>query len=122
MQECTEPQNVVEAYAKHYRAGMVDLSAPSPTPLPLPLTPEVIARADLAFSTPGGSPELRAAVAARYRTLTADDILITSGGSEALAALAFALSGPGSRIALTEGAYASFVEVARAAGARLVPW
>jgi rSAM/selenodomain-associated transferase 1 len=116
------PADVVEAYALHFRAGMLDLSAPSPTPLPLDLESEALAGVDLGFSTPGGSRRLREAVAARYETLTADDVLITSGGSEALAALAATVGGPGRRIALAPGAYASFVEVARRTGASLATW
>ncbi len=118
-----EPQpSVIEAYAKQFRAGMIDLSAPSPTPLPLSITPGALADADLAFTLPGGSRALREAVAARYESLAAEDVLITCGGSEALAALAGALAGPGRRIGVLPGAYASFVEVARATGADLVPW
>ncbi|MGE3855545.1 MAG: TIGR04282 family arsenosugar biosynthesis glycosyltransferase [Dehalococcoidia bacterium] len=116
------PADVVEAYSLHFRAGMLDLSAPSPTPLPLDLGSEALAGVDLGYSMPGGSRLLREAVAARYETLGPDDILITSGGSEALAALAAAVGGPRRRIALGTGAYASFVEVARCAGASLVPW
>lgn len=116
------PADVVEEYARHFRPGMLDLSAPSPAPLPLHLSSEELEGADLAFSTPGGSRALRAAVAARYSTLDPDDVLITSGGSEALAALAFAISAPGRRIALAPGAYASLVEVARAAGTTLLDW
>ena len=113
-------ENVVEAYARRYRPGMIDLSAPSPTPSPVHLTSAVLASVDLAFSTPGGSLALREAVARRYETLTAADVLITSGGSEALAALAASVSGPGRRIALSDGTYTSFVEVARVAGAHLI--
>lgn len=116
------PADVVEAYALHFRAGMLDLSAPSPTPLPLDLRSEALLGVDLGFSVPGGSLRLREAVAARYGTLTADDVLITSGGSEALAALAAAVGGPGRRVALAPGAYASFVEVAHRTGASLGPW
>ena len=101
---------------------MLDLSAPSPRPLPIDFTKALASLRDVEFATPGGSLALRSMIAARYTTLTAEDILVTTGASEALAVLAAALGGASRTIALVPGVYPSFTEVARLAGATLVPW
>jgi hypothetical protein len=75
----------------------------------------------LAFVPPAGAPDLREAIAARYEGLTAEDIVISAGASEALAAIALALLEPGSRAAVDGGIYPSFTEAAKSAGATLAP-
>jgi aspartate/methionine/tyrosine aminotransferase len=49
----------------------------------------------LDYSTPDGSPALRALVAARHERLSADDIVCCAGAQEALTASAHALLAPG---------------------------
>ena len=110
--------DVIEAYAANFRADLVDLSCPSPHfegYFAVDTT-----TVDPGFPIPGGSFELRERIARLYQRLEADDILVTSGASEALAALAAALARPGEPVAVTDGAYPSFTETARLAGARLV--
>ncbi len=112
-------ENVVEAYAERFAAGMLDLSCPSPPPS-LVIDAAALARADLGYAPPGGTDALRARIAARYRSLGAEDVLVTNGASEALAALALVLGGAGRRVAVHAGAFPSFAETARATGTELV--
>lgn len=101
--------DIVSCYLSSFHAGLVDLSSSSPP------TPD----ARLRYQRPGGLPALRAAIAARYPGLTADDVVVTNGASEALAAIALALTAPGDRIAAAPGAYPSFTALAARAGAVL---
>ncbi len=70
-----------------------------------------------------GLPALRQAVAAhagRFYGLGFDadrEVLVTSGGTEALAASIMALAGPGSEVVLIEPAYDSYRPIAELAGA-----
>jgi aspartate/methionine/tyrosine aminotransferase len=103
-------------YRLHFRAGMADVSQSSPQPLPLPsveVAPDELA----AVRPPGGSHELREAVAARYRNVSPDDVLVCSGASEALVALALTLGTRGPVVAFP-GGYPSFMSAARVVGAR----
>ncbi|MGE0135459.1 MAG: TIGR04282 family arsenosugar biosynthesis glycosyltransferase [Dehalococcoidia bacterium] len=109
--------DVIEAYAARFTAGLLDLSCPSP---PFASQIDVGARpVDPAFPTAGGSRALRERIARLYERLDADDILVTSGASEALAALAAALARPGTPVAVADGAYPSFATMARLAGASI---
>ncbi|MGU3543570.1 pyridoxal phosphate-dependent aminotransferase [Methylobacterium sp. A52T] len=51
-------------------------------------------RADLGYADPRGAAWLRATVAARYRRLEADDVLISAGAQEAVTCVLSALLGP----------------------------
>jgi aspartate/methionine/tyrosine aminotransferase len=70
-----------------------------------------------------GLPQLRRAIAAhakRFRNLDYDaqtGVLVTSGGTEALAAAILALAGPGDEVVLIEPSYDSYRPIAEAAGA-----
>lgn len=101
--------DILSCYLSSYHAGLVDLSSSSPP------TPD----ARLRYQRPGGLPALRAAVADRYPGLTGDDVIITNGASEALAAIALALTSAGDRIGAAAGTYPSFTETAARAGAFL---
>lgn len=113
----TAALDIPSYYRLHFRADMADVSQSSPQPLPLPLV-AVDSNALAAVRPPGGSPELRAAIAARYRTLACDDILVCSGASEALVALALTLA-PDSSVVCLPGTYPSFTAAARLARAKL---
>lgn len=111
-------RNVIEAYAHDFTPELTDLSCPSPT-----FDGAIrVGDAEVApgFPTPGGSAELRGRIARLYERIEARDVLVTSGASEALVALAAALAERGRPIAVTAGAYPSFTEVARLAGVALV--
>lgn len=68
-----------------------------------------------------GLPELRTAVAAHYaRTqsldLTAEEIIVTSGATEALAAAIFALVSPGDTVVMFQPLYDAYLPLVRRAG------
>jgi len=70
-----------------------------------------------------GLPQLRQAIAAhakRFYDLSFDadrEVLVTSGGTEALTASIMAFSSPGSEVVIVEPAYDSYKPMAEAAGA-----
>ena len=68
-----------------------------------------------------GLPELREAVAAHYRAhqgldVAADDVTVTSGATEALAAAILSLVSPGDEVVLFQPLYDSYLPIVRAAG------
>jgi N-succinyldiaminopimelate aminotransferase len=68
-----------------------------------------------------GIPELREAVAAHYARhqgleVSADQVTVTSGATEALAAAIFALVSPGDEVLMFQPLYDSYVPIVRAAG------
>ncbi|OSZ72693.1 aminotransferase [Sphingomonas sp. IBVSS1] len=69
-----------------------------------------------------GLPELRAAVADFYQrrqglTLSPEQVIVTSGATEALAASIMAVAGPGDEVILFAPAYDAYVPLVRRAGA-----
>lgn len=68
-----------------------------------------------------GLPELREAVAAHYRAhqglgVSADQVTVTSGATEALAASLLSLISPGDEVVLFQPLYDSYLPIVRAAG------
>lgn len=113
--DCPEELSVLDYYARFFRPGMTDLSASSP-----PRGAEAWeGRVD--YGPPGGLPELRRAVADLYAGVRAEDVIVTNGASEALAATAFALVQAGDTVSAGRGIYPSFREVARRLGATVKP-
>jgi rSAM/selenodomain-associated transferase 1 len=108
---------ITEAYSA-FGSHLSDLSSPSPDTVP-GLSFTRVRDVDVRSSQPGGSRALRAAIAGLYEHLTPDDILVTSGASEALAALAAALADRSAIYALANGMYPSFTQVAELAGVPL---
>ncbi|MFM5895470.1 MAG: aminotransferase [Novosphingobium sp.] len=94
----------------------------------LPEPPELIAAAQRALGERSnqyppmrGLPELRSAVADYYRRmqgleLTADNVIVTSGGTEALAASLFALVSPGDEVLLVQPLYDAYLPLVEWAG------
>ena len=94
----------------------------------LPEPPELIAAAQAALAEHSnqyppmrGLPQLRGAVADYYaRTqgleLTADNVVITSGGTEALAASLLALIAPGDEVVLVQPLYDAYLPLVQWAG------
>src|SRR5713226_6567200 len=60
-------------YAAHFRPDMIDLSASCPDALPADLE---LYGVDIASVRPGGSLELRAAIAGRYRSIAPEQVLV----------------------------------------------
>ena len=75
----------------------------------------------LGYTESAGHPELREEIAGLYPSLVADDVLVCAGAEEAIFLLANALAGPGDRVVCVRPSYQSLHEVARAAGAEVVP-
>ena len=100
----------------------------------LPEPPELIAAAQAALAERSnqyppmrGLPELRAGVADYYRrtqglALSADNVVVTSGGTEALAATLLALIEPGAEVVLVQPLYDAYLPLVQWAGgtARLI--
>ena len=100
----------------------------------LPEPPELIAAAQAALAERSnqyppmrGLPELRAGVADYYRrtqglALSADNVVVTSGGTEALAATLLALIEPGDEVVLVQPLYDAYLPLVQWAGgtARLI--
>ncbi|MEP6871694.1 MAG: TIGR04282 family arsenosugar biosynthesis glycosyltransferase [Anaerolineaceae bacterium] len=106
-------------YAAHMAPGAIDLSISSPPAVPLRTYGP--GKFDHSFVTPSASEPLRTAIAARYTTLTADDIVVCAGASEALAAVAFATLEAGSLVLAETSTYPSLLNAARHCGAQIVP-
>ena len=73
------------------------------------------------FPPMAGTAELRAAVAGHYGehqgvALTPDEVIVTSGATEALAAAILALVKPGDEVVLIQPMYDSYLPMVRAAG------
>jgi len=74
---------------------------------------------ELSYRTCAGDPELRASVAALYPGRSADDVVIATGGAEALLVAFAAAVMPGDVAVALTPAYQSLLELPRALGARL---
>lgn len=74
--------------------------------------------------SPAGLPELREAIAARYTErgtpTSPDQVLVTTGGQEAIHLLVAAHAGPGDRVLLEHPTYPHALDAVRAASARPV--
>jgi aspartate/methionine/tyrosine aminotransferase len=73
----------------------------------------------LGYRTCAGDPDLRAAIAALYPGRTPEDVVVATGGAEALLVAFAATVAPGDRVVAMAPAYQSLHEVPRAMGARL---
>ena len=72
----------------------------------------------LGYTESSGSPELRREIASLYETVDADDVLVFSGGEEAIYALMQVALEPASRLFVHFPSYQSLHEVARGRAAR----
>jgi aspartate/methionine/tyrosine aminotransferase len=69
-----------------------------------------------------GAPELREAIAAMYKQLHSNDILVVASAEEGIFVLYHALAGPGDHIIVETPCYESGLEVARTTGAQVSEW
>lgn len=104
----------------HLNIGQPDLPSP-------PQAFEALKNIDLKlfeYSPSDGLPSLRRKLAEYYHRfnidVTADDIIITSGGSEAVLFAFMACLDPGDEIIVPEPSYANYMAFAISAGARIV--
>ena len=71
---------------------------------------------DLRYGHHTGAPELRQALSQEYDGLTKDDILVTSGGAEAIFSICMALLKPGDHVIVEHPNYPSTYEIPRGLG------
>ena len=71
---------------------------------------------DLRYGHHTGAPELREALSREYSGLTKDDILVTSGGAEAIFSICMTLLKPGDHVIVEHPNYPSTYEVPRGLG------
>src|SRR5690349_11041348 len=108
--------DVISYYSDYLRPGMVDLSQSSAAPPQL--DPDFRGIPWESVRPPGGVAELRSAVAATcFQTLCRDDVLLCSGASEALVAVALGLELHGRPVVALPGTYPSFTATLRSVGA-----
>jgi aspartate/methionine/tyrosine aminotransferase len=102
--------DLLEFYSKYYSPNLIDLSSSS---APAEFEPEELESCgDLDYVPPTGADELRELIAADYPELTAENIVLASGASEALVAFAHATLKPSSVVWAARGTYPSFLEAA----------
>ena len=85
---------------------------------------QAIAEGRTGYTSTAGDPELRAAVAARYRPWIdgADGVAITIGSQEAMFAACLTLLDPGDEVLYPDPGYPAYPVVARLVGATAVPY
>jgi aspartate/methionine/tyrosine aminotransferase len=83
---------------------------------------EALGALRLGYTESPGSAELRREIAGLYRTIEPDDVLVFSGGEEAIFALMHTALAPGERLFVHFPAYQSLHEVARGRGCETVLW
>lgn len=79
-------------------------------------------RLALGYTESDGSPELRAAVAAREDGLTADDVVVHAAGVEVLLTVALAVLEPGDHAVVQSPCYQAARSGPELAGASVTPW
>ncbi len=83
---------------------------------------EAFAELSLGYTESAGQPELRREIAGLYRAIDPDEVLVFSGGEEAIYALAQAALEPGDPVFVHFPAYQSLHELARARGCDVALW
>ena len=104
----------------HLNIGQPDLETPAVMRRRLETAPAV-----LAYTPSGGTPECVASLREYYRghgiELDADEIVVTTGGSEAILFTLLACAGAGDEALVVEPFYTNYMAFATMAGVRLVP-
>jgi aspartate aminotransferase len=130
------PSRVVQELARHSQRPMgkpgpevISLSVgdpdfPTPEHISQALTDAVAAGATH-YAAPMGDPELREALAEQVteyanRPYSADHVLVTHGGSGALAATILATVDPGQRVIVPQPTYSLYADLVRLAGGEVV--
>ena len=76
----------------------------------------------LGYTESVGAPELRAAIAAIYETVGADEVAVVAAAEEGIFTAYHALLAPGDHAVVETPCYESALQVARSAGAEVSPW
>ncbi len=104
----------------HLNIGQPDLETPAPMRAKLALAPKIFA-----YTASAGTAECVAALGEYYRrlgiALAADELVVTTGGSEALLFALLACAGEGDEALVVEPFYTNYMAFATMAGVRLRP-
>ncbi len=104
----------------HLNIGQPDLETPAPMRAKLALAPKIFA-----YTPSAGTAECLAALCEYYRrlgiALSADELVVTTGGSEALLFALIACAGEGDEALVVEPFYTNYLAFATMAGVRLRP-
>ena len=104
----------------HLNIGQPDLETPAPMRAKLALAPKIFA-----YTPSAGTAECVQALCEYYRrigvALTADELVVTTGGSEALLFVLLACAGEGDEALVVEPFYTNYTAFAAMAGVRLRP-
>jgi aspartate aminotransferase len=104
----------------HLNIGQPDLETPAAMRAKLALAPSVFA-----YTPSAGTAECVEALCEYYRrigiTLSADEMVVTTGGSEAILFALLACAGEGDEALVVEPFYTNYMAFATMAGVRLVP-
>jgi aspartate/methionine/tyrosine aminotransferase len=76
----------------------------------------------LGYTESAGAPELRAAIAPIYETLSPDDVVVVAAAEEAIFVAYHALLEPGDHVVVETPCYESALQVARSTGATVSEW
>jgi aspartate/methionine/tyrosine aminotransferase len=124
-----KPFRIEHYYARHeftaeFMLSSSDAQSRSVTEL-LALEPDARERLDrvwLGYTEAPGAPELRAAAAGLYRSISPDQVLVLSSAEEAIFVLYHALLGSGDHVIIETPCYESALELARSTGADVSLW
>jgi len=114
---------------KRLGVDVIDLGPGEPDfPVPEPVqeaAARAIAQGHAPYGPAAGLPELREAIAARYREdygtrFTPEEVLVSCGGKMALFSVALAILGPGDEVLIPSPFWVSYPEMARLCGAEPV--
>ena len=83
---------------------------------------ERLTRLRLGYTEVPGSPELRAAIAARHEHIGPDDVLGLAAAEEGIFIAYHALLGPADHVVVEAPCYGSAIELARSTGAEVALW
>ncbi|MDQ2912679.1 MAG: aminotransferase class I/II-fold pyridoxal phosphate-dependent enzyme [Chloroflexota bacterium] len=117
-------------FAAQPRPSVCDLSASGAIPLALDELLAVasagervdFARSSLGYGPGDGSKALRSIIAQRYTGVRASDVVVTCGAIEALHLSMSAIVSAGDEVIVQRPMYPAAAGIARALGARVVPW
>jgi rSAM/selenodomain-associated transferase 1 len=118
-----------QEYRDHCDASLFDLSSSSPVPYTLR---EILTAASgdidsllempLDYCRTSGDGELRETIASLYEGVSADDVLVTAGASEAIRAVAMAVVRPGDTVIMQSPCYPTLREAPAQLGAEVRVW
>lgn len=123
------PFRIEQYFARHEFSAQHLLSASDCEPLSVaelvqlePDAAERLLALRCGYSEPSGSPELREAVAALYRGISADQVVATSCAEEAIFLALHTMLGPGDHAIVATPCYESALQLARSTGAEVSEW